>query len=218
MEKYSKRSNKPFKRAFSRFKRKRMGFKMRNDFSSQYVNVKVEWYDTIMCASGSSVFQFNDTTVPQIGLSTIFSSSVSWQNIYTSFAMYKITGLSMQYYPTADVAYLRTLFSRASPGIACAFYPQYSNSNLGDAPKYQEHNFFFSPGVTTMSSKYLYFPTGYGSGMTNSVGVWNRTNDYGSLLGQISVCNSESGNTSSSPHNIAGIKFTIFVTLKSRNS
>lgn len=218
MEKYTRKSNKPFKRAFSRFKRRRIGYKLRNDFSQQYVNVKVEWYDTILSASSVSTFTFQDTTVPQISLATILQSSTSFQNVYPLFAMYKITGLKMTYFPTADVAFLRNLFGRACPAIICAFYPQNTSTNLGDYPKYQEHAFMFSPGSTEISSKYLYFPSNYGDGMVNSVGVWNRCNDHPSQVGQISVCNSESGNNASGPHNIAGIKFTLYVSLKSRNS
>lgn len=217
MEKYKSRSKSVFKRAFSRFKKRRYYKPNLNSVSGQYVSIKCEWYDTIYSTNGVSTLLFQDTQATYYNLVTILGNSTSFQNTYSNYAMYKITGLSMTSYVTSDPATLRSTFTRAAPAVCIAFYPQNISSNFGAAPKFQENNMFIATASDRPVHKYYAFPNGYASGMVNSVGIWNRTNDYASLQGQISVTNVEADNNANSTHNVIGIKFTIYITYKSRN-
>lgn len=217
MEKYKSRSKSVFKRAFSRFKRRRYYKPNLNSFTGQYVNIKCEVYDTIYSTNTISTLLWQDTAQTYYNLATLLGSSTSFQNTYINFAMYKVTGLSLTTYITSDPATLRSAFSRAAPALAVALYPQNVSSNFGNAPKNQENHMFVASASQDRVHKYWSFPNEYGSGMNNGLGVWNRTNDYSSLIGQVSVTNVEDANLANSTHNVLGIKFTIYITYKSRN-
>lgn len=215
---YSTKRKTPFKRAFSRFKRRRIGIKPNlNSFSGQYVNIKCEVYDTVYSTNGVSTLLWQDTAQTYYNLATLLGASTSFQNTYINFAMYKITGLSLTTYVTSDPSTLRSAFTRAAPALAFALFPQNTSSNFGNAPKNQENHMFVASASPDRVHKYWSFPNGYGSGMINALGVWNRTNDYSSLAGQVSVTNVEDANLANSTHNVIGIRFTIYVTYKSRN-
>lgn len=213
MEKLSKKTN-VFKRAFSRYKRRRFGFysNIRNDT----ISVKCDAYDTILTASSVSTLAFQDTTVSYYPFASILQNSSSWNNYYSTYSHYMIYGIKITSYPTADIAFLRQLFGRACPTICVAIVPNYSGTNVGDYPKINDNNFMFTPGSVDLHSKYWSFPPGFQNGTVQGLGVWNLTNAVSGQGAQVSICQSESGNNASSPHNIAGLRMTLYVKFKTR--
>lgn len=206
-----------FKRAFSRYRRRRGGYfrgmTLRND--TNYV--KVEYYDTILSASSVSTHTFQDTGTTFVSIATLIHNSSSFSNYSSIYQQYMITGIKLTYYPTYDLAGLRAIYGRACPIMFCMISTNHSNQNLGDAPKYNDNTFCFSPGSTEMSSKYYRFPEGYS---TSSIGFgsWNTTSNYLNQVGQLSICQGETGNNANGPHNIAGIRTIIYIKFKNRNT
>lgn len=217
MEKLTKRSNKVFKRAFSRYRRRRnINYTPRGFGISAEVVIKCEHYDTIMSTTGSSAMFFQDTGLSFMNLAYVMTNSNSFLLNVPLYSLYRVKAMQLTYYPVNDLVNLRGIYARGSPSICIAFYPNLVSTGAGDAPRTNDNAFVGYPGVAESHSKYFSFKDGYVNGVPNSVAEWNSTATYTSFIGQLSVANGEVNNNASSQHNIIGCRIVLYVGFKNR--
>lgn len=215
MEKYS--SKKPFKRAFSKFKKRRTGYGMYKAPKVHELTIKAEFYDTVFFSAVTAVPLFQNTGRTYIGLREILVAAVSFQNEYSHWGKYMITGATVDLIPCSDLAHLRSIFSLASPGICCAFYPNVSTTNLGDIVRDNDNLLVAYGAVPLYQRKSWKFPKNYMTGAGTGIGTWNSTLSHSNQDGQFSICNLETGNVSSANANVFNIRINVYVKLGAKN-
>lgn len=222
-----KKSNNVFKKAFSKFKKRRYNsnYSNTNSFISKqtnnsFLNMKVEYYDTILFPNGNSVPRFqNSLTNNYLNFALILTNNNGFTSECVSWQRYKIYAASLEFVPCMDLGYARTAFSLAAPGIASCVYVDRTSNDRGTDPRDNDNVLVSYVAIQLPQRKFWKFKDNFLISGGVGVGTWNRTVGHPNQEGQFSVCNLEDGNsnTSGSAHNTFNVKATLYVTLSTKN-
>jgi len=218
---YMKKTNNSFKRAFSKFKKRRLYVYNVNSVkqtTNSSINIKVEYYDTIIFANGSSVPNVQDIGQPYLNFARVLGQNNGFVAESASWQRYKITGASLEFVPCMDLGFARTIFALAGPGIAAAVNVDRTSSNRGAEPRDSDNVLVSYVAIQLPQRKYWKFKDNFLSAAGVGVGTWNRCVGYPNQEGQFSICNLEDGNvnTGESSHNTFNLKATIYVTMSTK--
>lgn len=215
-----KKSNNAFKKAFSKFKKRRYNstnYVMKQTTNSS-INIKVEYYDTVLFSNGSAIPLVQNVNQNYLNFAYILGQNSGFVAESPSWQRYKITGASLEFIPCMDLGYARTLFTLAGPGIASCVYVDRTSSNRGTEPKESDNVLVAYVAIQLAQRKFWKFKDNFLTSGGLGVGTWNRSVGYPNQEGQFSLCNLEDGNTNGgvSPHNVFNLKATLYVTFSTK--
>lgn len=211
MEKYRSRS--VFKRAFGRFKRRRLGYGPSKYIRNQRIQTRIEYHDIVYCLQGSSLFRFTTGSQQYQDVSQMLADSVTWSSLSQVYQQYKINAVSYEGYCIQDMSTLRSSFSLAAPSMLLSFFPASRSINYATNGTGMDNQLLVCPNITTKQRKYIQFYNNMvpGRGDGGGFGVWSPMNGQATQLGELVVSNSENGNTASASHNLFGVRVVLYV-------
>lgn len=217
MEKLISKRN-PFKRAFSRFKRRKYGRKI-NTFKNPNYNmlkVKCEYMDTLWCGVLASDWKHTSNSATYLSYYSIMNQTTGFTGVSGEFDLYMITGASIEVMPSQHTASVS--FAYGLPSVAVGCFPAETNATLGNDTFQQDSSVTQYFSAHSPARKYFSFPFGFMNGSTVGIGTWNKVSSYGSQQGQFSVCMPDvNTNNGSLAAYCFTVKYCIYITMNFRS-
>ena len=210
MEKYKSRS--VFKRAFGRFKRRRLGYGPSKYIKQQRIQTRIEYHDIVYCLTGSAIFRFTTGSNQYQDVSQMLADSVTWSSLSQVYQQYRLNAISIEAYSISTLEVMRASFSLAAPAMILSFFPASRSINYAVNGTGMDNQLFVCPSVTTKQRKYIQCYPNMVPGTSNGGGwgVWNPMTGQSTQLGQISVSNAENANQATSSHNLYGVRVVLY--------
>lgn len=160
-------------------------------------SVKCTYTDQIQLFNGST-YTFQSTNT-YLNLAYILANSPEFISRSTQYSYFMINGMSVSYTrkwidPIAlGVNGSSAGFISLAPGLArlsTNFYPNLLSATVGSATEDAESSWVVSPFIHGEQSHYQPFPKNFTTGSNSfGLGVWNATNGYSNIAGQLSLYN-----------------------------
>jgi len=177
-------------------------------------SVKSEFNTGIYVPNASDVVQFEQPATNFWNIFSILNNSVTFQDMATRYARYKITGMSLRF----DSCLLSNVTTLSQmPIISICFYPQAINTNLGDAPLYNDKKAVFNPAIATPQTKYWRFPDNYFVSSNGGYGTWNDMSSYTNIQGQLSAYNPPLTANASAITRVGILRVTLYTVFSGKN-
>lgn len=213
----NKYSNNPFKKAFSKFKKRRYSRKLPLFKNPRYqeVSVKCEYMDAIWVPSVGSTFLHHYNGYPYFNFASLMSVSNSWTSIFQNFEMYKITGVSSTIMPTNTTQF--TTFSFGAPSISIGISFVETNTTMGPTAFSNDTQNVCHFLQTTPARKYFSIPKDYLQGNIAGLGTWNRCDYYTNQIGQFCTVMADLNTNTGALVYMYNVTYCIYVSLKQRS-
>lgn len=215
MEKYSKKSN-VFKRAFSRFKRRRNGkYPIFKNPSYQEIRVRGEYIDALYCPGLGNTYLHQNNGFQYMNFYSLLNLMGSVQGMLTEFEMYKVNGASVEVMPCQDS--YGVAFTYGAPCISVGINPVETSVTLGATAFSNDTAAVAYLNQKAPSRKYFSFPNNYYNGVVLGIGTWNRTDNSNSQVGEFCTYMPDTNtNTSGSNTYLYTVKYNLYVSFKQR--
>lgn len=217
MERYSKKN--VFKRAFSRFKRRRYG-------SSRYatwknpkyseLKIRAEYMDSIYCTALTTSWRHQYSTAEYFSFYSILNLCPSFTGLLNEFDLYKVTGASIEIMPSAVATTVS--FANGLPSISAGCFPVDVNTVIGSSVFGSESSVNCYLMQSKPTRKYFSFPDNYLNGSTVGIGTWNKTDSYVNQQGEFCLTMPDSNsNLSATATYCFTVNYCLYVTYKLRS-
>lgn len=214
---YSTKRKTPFKRAFSRFKRRRnTRYPIFKNPSFQEMTARGEYMDALYCPGLGNTYLHQNNTSQYMNFYQCFNFMSSITGLMTEFEMYKITAVSYEVMPCVD-SYGVT-FTYGAPCIAIGVDPVEVSVSLGSTAFSNDTALISYLNRKTPVRKYISYPNNYYNGVVLGIGTWNKTTNYASQVGEFCTYMPDTNtNLSGSNTYMWTVKYSIYVSFKQRS-
>lgn len=216
MEKFTRKTN-VFKRAFSRYKRRRLRYRYpiyKNPYN-QEIKVRGEYMDALYCPSLGNTYLHQNNSLQYMNFYSLINLMGSLQGMLTEFEMYKIYGASIEVMPCQDS--YSVSFSYGAPVIAVGINPVEISATLGSTAFTNDTSVTAYLNQKMPSRKYFSYPDNYYNGVVLGIGTWNRTDSFASQVGEFCTYMPDTNtNTSGSSVYLYNVKYQLYCVFKQR--
>lgn len=216
MEKFTRKTN-VFKRAFTRYKRRRFRNRYpiyKNPFN-QELKVRGEYMDALYCPGLGNTYLHQNNGFQYMNFYSLISNMGSVSSMFNEFEMYKIYGASIEVMPCQDS--YSVSFSYGAPAIAVGINPVEVSVTLGATAFTNDTAVTAYLNQKNPSRKYFSYPDNYYNGVVLGIGTWNRTDSYSSQVGQFCTYMPDTNtNLNGSSVYLYTVKYQLYFVMKQR--
>jgi len=216
MEKFTRRTN-VFKRAFTRYKRRRLRnrYQIYKNPAYQELKVRGEYMDAVYCPGLGNTYLHQNNGFQYMNFYSLMSQMGSIQNMFTEFEMYKIYGASVEVMPCQDS--YGVSFTYGAPCISIGINPVEVSVTLGSTSFTNDTSVVAYLNQKSPSRKYFSYPDNFYNGVVLGIGTWNRTDSFSSQVGQFATFMPDANtNLSGSQVYLYTVKYQLYIVLKQR--
>lgn len=216
MEKFTRKTN-VFKRAFTRYKRRRIRnrYPIYKNPSYQELKVRGEYMDALYCPSLGNTYLHQNNSYQYMNFYNLINLMGSLAGMLSEFEMYKIYGASIEVMPCQESNGVS--FSYGAPCIAVGVNPVEVSVTLGSSAFTNDSSVTAYLNQKTPSRKYFSFPDNYYNGVVLGIGTWNRTDSFSSQVGQFATFMPDANtNNSGSSVYLYTVKYQLYLSFKQR--
>lgn len=216
MEKLTRKTN-VFRRAFSRYKRRRIRnrYPLYKNPSFQEIKVRGEYMDALYCPGLGNTYLHQNNAYQYMNFYSLINLMGSLQGMLTEFEMYKIYGASIEVMPCQDS--YGVSFSYGAPAIAVGVNPVETSVTLGSTAFTNDTAVIAYLNQKMPSRKYFSYPDNYYNGVVLGIGTWNRTDTFASQVGQFCTYMPDTNtNLNGSSVYLYNVKYQLYLSFKQR--
>lgn len=217
MERYTKKN--VFKRAFSRFKRRRYGssrFSTWKNPKYSELKIRAEYMDTLYCPALVSNWKHQYSTSEYFSFYSMLNICPSFTGLLNEFDLYKVTGAAIEIMPS--IPPVSASFANGLPSIAIGCFPVDVNTVIGSSVFGSESSISCYLLQTRPVRKYFSFPDNYMNGAVVGIGTWNKTDSYTSQQGEFcAVMPDSNSNLSATATYCFTVTYSLYITYKLRS-